>query len=52
MMQRFASEDSRRRLDGEGLELATSTPQEAAALYAAEYAKWARMIRHAGIRSE
>ncbi|HEX2828579.1 MAG TPA: tripartite tricarboxylate transporter substrate binding protein [Burkholderiales bacterium] len=52
MAQRFAAEDSRRRLDGEGVEVMTSTPQEAAALYAAEYAKWARVIRSAGIKSE
>jgi tripartite-type tricarboxylate transporter receptor subunit TctC len=52
MVQRFASEDSRRRLAGEGMELATSTPQEAAALYAQQYAKWTRVIRDAGIRSE
>jgi tripartite-type tricarboxylate transporter receptor subunit TctC len=52
MGQRFAAEDSRRRLDGEGVEVATSTAQEAAALYAAEYGKWARVIRDAGVRSE
>jgi tripartite-type tricarboxylate transporter receptor subunit TctC len=52
MVQRFAAEDSRRRLDGEGVEVTISTPQEAAALYAAEYAKWARVIRSAGVKSE
>jgi tripartite-type tricarboxylate transporter receptor subunit TctC len=52
MLTRFASEDVRQRLAGEGVEVATSSPAEAAKLYADQYVKWTKVIRQAGVKSE
>jgi tripartite-type tricarboxylate transporter receptor subunit TctC len=49
---RFPTEDVKQRLAHEGVEVATSTPAELAKLYAEQYAKWTKVIREAGIKSE
>ena len=35
-----------------GVEVATSTPADTARLYAEQYAKWTKVIREAGVKSE
>ena len=52
MNQRFAGDDVKQRLAGEGVEIVTSTPADAAKLYAEQYHKWTKVIRDAGVRSE
>jgi tripartite-type tricarboxylate transporter receptor subunit TctC len=49
--QRFPAPDVKQRLAGEGVEVRMSTPAETAKLYAAEYAKWTKVIREAGIKT-
>ena len=50
MVQRLPAEDVRQRLAHEGVEVAVSTPAELGALNAAQFAKWTRVIRQAGIK--
>jgi len=52
MVQRLPAEDVRQRLAHEGVEVAVSTPAELGKLNAAQYAKWTRVIRQAGIKAE
>jgi tripartite-type tricarboxylate transporter receptor subunit TctC len=52
IIQRLPTEDVKQRLAHEGVEVATSTPAELGKLYAEQYAKWTRVIREAGIKSE
>jgi tripartite-type tricarboxylate transporter receptor subunit TctC len=49
MMQRFPTEETKKRLAHEGVEAIVSTPAETAKLYADQYAKWAKVIQQAGI---
>jgi tripartite-type tricarboxylate transporter receptor subunit TctC len=52
MLTRFASEDVKQRLAGEGVEIVTSSGADAARLYADQYVKWTKVIRQAGVKSE
>ena len=52
MVQRLPADDVRQRLANEGVEVAVSTPAELGKLNAAQYAKWTRVIRQAGIKTE
>lgn len=52
IVQRLPTEDVKQRLAHEGVEVATSSPADLAKLYAEQYAKWTRVIREAGIKSE
>lgn len=47
-----ASPDLRSRLAAMGAEAATSTPEQTGELMRAEYARWGRVIREAGIKAE
>jgi tripartite-type tricarboxylate transporter receptor subunit TctC len=49
MMQRFPTEEVKKRLAHEGVEAIVSTPTETAKLYADQYAKWTKVIQQAGI---
>jgi tripartite-type tricarboxylate transporter receptor subunit TctC len=49
MMQRFPTEEVKKRLAHEGVEAIVSSPAETAKLYADQYAKWAQVIQQAGI---
>jgi tripartite-type tricarboxylate transporter receptor subunit TctC len=51
IVQKYPTADVKQRLAGEGVEVRTSTPAETAKLYAAEYAKWTKVIREAGIKT-
>jgi tripartite-type tricarboxylate transporter receptor subunit TctC len=51
IVQRYPTADVKQRLAGEGVEVRTSTPDEAAKLYAEQYAKWTKVIQQAGIRT-
>ncbi|MES2562878.1 MAG: tripartite tricarboxylate transporter substrate binding protein [Pseudomonadota bacterium] len=52
IIQRLPTEDVKQRLAHEGVEVATSTPAELGKLYAEQYAKWTKVIREAGVKSE
>jgi tripartite-type tricarboxylate transporter receptor subunit TctC len=52
IVQRFPTEDVKQRLAHEGVEVATSNPADLGRLYAEQYAKWTKVIREAGIKSE
>lgn len=52
IVQQLKSEDTRSRLAREGVEVRTSSPEELGKLVADEYAKWGRVIRAAGIKSD
>ncbi|MGH8666767.1 MAG: Bug family tripartite tricarboxylate transporter substrate binding protein [Burkholderiales bacterium] len=49
MMQRFPTEEVKKRLAHEGVEAIVSSPAETAKLYADQYAKWTKVIQTAGI---
>ena len=40
------------RLSAEGLEIATSTPEQTAAFVKSEIAKWSKLIKELGVKSE
>jgi tripartite-type tricarboxylate transporter receptor subunit TctC len=44
--------ETRERLAAQGLEASASTPERFSAYIASEYAKWSKVIRHAGITAE
>ena len=44
--------DTRRRIEADGAELATSTPEEFARLIKIETERWGRIIKAAGIKPE
>ncbi|HYC45291.1 MAG TPA: tripartite tricarboxylate transporter substrate binding protein [Burkholderiales bacterium] len=50
MVERYPAEDVRQRLANEGVEVVTSTPADAARIYAEQFAKWSRVVRDAGIK--
>jgi tripartite-type tricarboxylate transporter receptor subunit TctC len=52
MLQRFSGEDVKQRLANEGVEVVTSSPADTARLYAEQFAKWTKVIRQAGVKSE
>ena len=52
MVQRLPTEDVRQRLAHEGVEVSVSTPAELGKLNAEQYAKWTRVIRQAGIKTD
>ena len=52
MAQRFTGDDVKQRLAGEGVEIATASPADTAKLYAEQYAKWTKVIRDAGVKSD
>jgi tripartite-type tricarboxylate transporter receptor subunit TctC len=52
MVRRFATDDVSQRLSHEGVEVATSSPAQSATLYAEQFAKWSRVIRQAGVKSD
>jgi tripartite-type tricarboxylate transporter receptor subunit TctC len=52
MLQRFSGDDVKQRLAHEGVEIVTSSPADTARLYAEQYAKWTKVIRQAGVKSE
>jgi tripartite-type tricarboxylate transporter receptor subunit TctC len=49
MMQRFPTEEVKKRLAHEGVEAIVSSPADTAKLYADQYAKWTQVIQRAGI---
>ena len=51
IVQRLPTDDVKQRLAHEGIEVQTSSPAELAKLYAHQYAKWTKVIRQAGIKS-
>jgi tripartite-type tricarboxylate transporter receptor subunit TctC len=52
MVQRLPADDVRQRLAHEGVEVAVSTPAALGKLNAAQFEKWTRVIRQAGIKLE
>jgi tripartite-type tricarboxylate transporter receptor subunit TctC len=52
MIQRLPAEDVKQRLAHEGVEVAVSTPAALGKLNAAQFEKWTRVIRQAGIKLE
>jgi tripartite-type tricarboxylate transporter receptor subunit TctC len=50
MVQRLPSDDVKQRFSQEGVEVVVSSPAELRKLVAAEFAKWSRVIREAGIK--
>jgi len=51
MVQRLPADDVKQRFAHEGVEVATSSPNELARITAEQFAKWNRVIREAGIKS-
>ena len=52
LVQRLPTEDVRQKLANEGVEVAVSTPSELGKLNAEQYAKWTKVIRQAGIKTD
>lgn len=52
IVQQLRSDDAKTRMARDGVEIRTSTPDELGKLVAAEYAKWGKVIRQAGIKAE
>jgi tripartite-type tricarboxylate transporter receptor subunit TctC len=50
VVRHLPSEDVRKRLSAEGIEITVSTPEEFGKLMASELVKWTRIIRAAGIK--
>jgi tripartite-type tricarboxylate transporter receptor subunit TctC len=48
----MALPETRTALEAQGLDIATSTPEELGALVKSELAKWAKVIKAAGIRAD
>jgi tripartite-type tricarboxylate transporter receptor subunit TctC len=52
LVQRLPTDDVKQRLANEGVEVAVSTPAELGKLNAEQYAKWTKVIRQSGIRTD
>jgi tripartite-type tricarboxylate transporter receptor subunit TctC len=52
LVQRLPTDDVKQRLANEGVEVAVSTPAELGKLNAEQYAKWTKVIRQAGIKTD
>lgn len=52
MVRHLPSEDVKKRLWAEGIEISVSTPEELGKLLASELEKWGKVIRAAGVKAE
>jgi len=52
LVQKLPTDDVKQRLANEGVEVAVSTPAELGKLNAEQYAKWTKVIRQSGIKTD
>jgi len=52
LVQGLNTAETRKRMEADGVELATSTPEEFARLIRTETERWAKIIQAAGIKPE